>query len=139
MAAYVGRNGSLGMSASSSGLLTYIDSWSLNASVGTADITAYGDSAKKYAHTIRDASLSFTATMDRSNTGFDDIMDIFDGSSSSLVEKTCRLYSATTEYWAGQVLLTGMTVNSAVGDKVSLSFNAQVNGNLIYVTTGSTW
>lgn len=139
MAAYVGRNGSLGMSASSSGLLTYIDSWTLNANVGTADITAYGDSARKYSHTIRDASLSFTATMDRSNTGFDDIMDIFDGTSSSLVEKTCRLYSATTEYWAGQVLLTGMTVNSAVGDKVSLSFNANVTGNLIYVTTGSTW
>jgi len=137
MAAYVGRNGFVALCSATSGTLTYVDSFTLNANIGTADITAYGDSNRKYAHTIRDASFSLTATMDRSDTEWDDVIDQFDGSSTKMAEITYRLYAASTEHWAGQALLTGLTVNSAVGDKVGLSLNAVCN-SLSYITTGVT-
>jgi hypothetical protein len=137
MAAYVGRNGFVSLSAATSGTLTYVDSFTLNANIGTADITAYGDSARAYAHTIRDASFSLTATLDRGDTEWDDVIDQFDGSSTKLTAIPYRLYAGTTEYWAGQALLTGLTVNSAVGDKVGITLNAVCN-SISYITTGAT-
>ena len=136
MAAYVGRNGTISITASSSGNVSYVDSWSLTAGVGTADITAYGNTSKAFAHTIRDASATLTMTMDRTDTDQGTLFDQFED--GTLGAMAVRLYPATTEFWAGQALLTGMTVNSAVCDKVSVSMNVQFTGALSYWTSGAT-
>jgi hypothetical protein len=145
MSAYMGRRGKV-YTASSSAVLTYVDSWSMNASIGTADITAYGDSARAYAQTLRDASYTITATLDRSDTKMADLCDQFED--GTLAAIAIRLYTGSTgvglstapydEFWAGQGLFTGMTVNSAVGDKTGLTFNGVFTGPVKYCTTGGT-
>ncbi len=136
MAAYVGRNGTISITASSSGNVSYVDSWSLAPSIGTADITAYGDSAHGYAQTLRDATATITMTMDRTDTDQGTLFDQFED--ATLGALAVRLYPATTEFWAGNALLTGMTVNSNVGDKVSVSMNLQFSGGISYWTSGAT-
>lgn len=136
--AYMGRWGKV--YAGSTGAVTYIDNWTLNVSVGTADITAYADTARAYAQTIRDGNFSFGGTLDRSDTEQADILDQFED--GVLAPLTIRLYSgnaaASTEFWAGQGLFTGMTVNSAVGDKVGVTFNGVFTGGVSYWTSGAT-
>ena len=140
MAAYVGRNGQISITASSSGNVAFVDSWSLNGTIATADITAYGDSARKYAQTLRDATATLTMTMDRSDTDQGTLYAQFE--TATLGAVALRLYSgasaASSEFWAGQALLTGLTVNSAVGDKVSANINAQFTGGISYWTSGAT-
>jgi hypothetical protein len=139
MSAYMGRWGKV-YTASSSATLSLVDSWTLNATIGTADISAYGNTARAYLQTLRDATFSITATLDRSDTKMADVCDQFED--GTLANMTVRLYPgnalASSEYWIGQGLFTGMTVNSAVGDKTSITFNGVYTGELKYVTTGPT-
>jgi hypothetical protein len=136
MAAYVGKNGFVSITAGTSGALAYIDSFTLNAGANVAEVTAYGDSAKKYVHTLREASASISGTMDRSGSTQALIFDQFED--GTLGEFTVRLYPASTEFWAGQALFTTLTANSAVGDKVGFSANLNFSGGINYYTTGST-
>jgi hypothetical protein len=127
MAAYVGRDGYVTVGGST---VAYIDSWSMNASIGTADITAFGNAARVYDQTIRDVSVTFSGTMDRSDAEQATLMDQFED--AALADVAVRLYTQAANYWSGNVRVTGMTVNSAVGDKVSVTFNGVVNGALAY-------
>lgn len=135
MAAVVGKDGwvSLGTTATTD-KPTFFDSWTLNAGVGTADITAYGDNSRAFSHTIREWSVSVTGTFDRSDTHQDSLMDIFDTTSQSSLQ--IRMFTGSTEYWRGTILPTGLTINSAEDDKVSFSAELQGSSNLSYITTG---
>jgi len=123
MAAYLGKDGYLTVGGSTA---AYIDSWSLNATVGTADVTGFGDSAHAYTQTLRDATVNFSGTMDRSDAEQATLMDQFED--ATLADVALRLYWAPASFWSFNARLNGMTVNSQVGDKVSISWTAQVNG-----------
>lgn len=127
MAAYTGKDGYVTVAGSTA---AYIDSWTLNTSVGTADISAFGDSAHAYEQTLRDANVSITGTMDRSDVEQAALMDQFED--ATLANIAIRLYTQNANYWSGNVKLTGMTVNSAVGDKVSITWTGVVTGALAY-------
>ena len=70
--------------------------------------------------------MTVTGTMDRSDAEQAALMDQFED--GTLADIAMRLYWANASYWSFSARLTGMTVNSAVGDKVSITWNAQVNG-----------
>ncbi len=123
MAAHMGKDGYLTVGGSTA---AYIDSWSITPSIGTADVTGFGDSAHAYTHTLRDATVTFTGTMDRSDVEQATLMDQFED--ATLADVALRLYWANASYWSFNARLTGMTVNSNVADKVSITWNAQVNG-----------
>jgi hypothetical protein len=127
MAAYAGRDGYVTVGGST---VAYIDSWTMNATIGTADITAFGGTARSYEQTLRDVTVSITGTMDRSDAEQATLMDQFED--AALADVAVRLYTQSANYWSGNVRLTGMTVNSAVGDKVSITWNGAVNGVLAY-------
>lgn len=130
MAAYMGKDGYVTAAGST---VAYIDSWTLNANIGTADVTGFGGTARAYVHTIRDATVSITGTMDRSDAEQATLMDQFED--ATLADVAVRLYVLPATYWSGNVRVTGMTVNSAVGDKVSLTFNGNINGALSYTSS----
>jgi len=129
MAAYMGKDGKVNIGAAT---VAFCDSWTLNTGVGTADITGYGASSRAFVQTIREWSGSFTCTMDRSDTDQADLMDQFED--GVLADIAFQLYPSTS-YWSGNGQMTGMTVNSAVDDKISVSFDFQGNGALAYITT----
>jgi hypothetical protein len=127
MAAYRGADGSVTIAGEA---VAYIDSWSLAPEIGTAEITAFGNSARAYSSTLRGWSGSFTGTLDRTDTDQADLIDQFED--GTLGNIALRLQTTAAAYWGGTVRLTGMNVNSAVADKVSITFNFIGNGNLSY-------
>lgn len=128
MAAYRGADGSVTIGGAA---VAYVDSWSLSPEIGTAEITAFGNSSRAYASTLRGWSGSFSATLDRSDTDQADLLDQFED--GTLADIGLRLQTSAATYWGGNVRLTGMQINSAVADKVSVSWNFVGNGNLSYV------
>jgi len=130
MAATAGKDGKVGIGTAD---IAYMDSWSLNPSIGTAEITAFGDSAKAFGSTLREWTVNFSGTLDRSDTDQADLMDQFED--GTLADIAIRCYTAAASYWSGNVRLTGQTVNSQVGDKVSISWTGQGNGALAYTSS----
>ena len=128
MAAMAGKDGKVTVGADTVG---YMDSWSINPGIGTAEITAYGDSAKAFGSTLREWTVTFSGTLDRADVRQAALMDQFED--GSIADVAIRCYTSTTpNYWSGNVRLTSQTVNSQVGDKVSISWTAQGNGALSY-------
>lgn len=130
MAAYIGKDGKVNIGTAT---VAYIDSWSLNPGIGTAEVTSFGDNSKGFRSTVREWAGSFTGTMDRSDTDQADLMDQFED--GTLADIALRLHVAAATYWSGNVRLTGQTVNSAVADKVSITWEFQGNGDLSYTAT----
>lgn len=117
------------------GSVAYMDSWSLSMGAGTADVTGFGLNSKEFVHTLREWSGSLSGTFDRSDTDQADIFAVLHGSSTTgLVSYTAKFYLSTlttdTRYFSGPVKFTNGSVNSAVADKVSASFDFQGSSNL---------
>lgn len=130
MAATVGKDGKVNIGAAT---VAYMDTWALTPGIGTAEITGYGDSSKAFDSTLREWTVNFSGTLDRSDTDQADLMDQFeDGTLASIA---IRCYTAAASYWSGNVKLTGQTVNSAVGDKVSISWTGQGTSDLSFTSS----
>lgn len=135
MAAYMGKDGFVSLLGDTEAG-AFIDSWSLTAGIGTAEVTAFGDNSKAFIHTIREYTASISGTYDRTDTHQDPFMDNFDTTSQAAV--SFRFYpggstGGSTEYWSGTALPTGLTINSAIADKVSWSGELQGTSDLSYV------
>lgn len=133
MAAAMGKDGFVSLGGNSTAV-TYVDSWTITPSIGTAEVTAYGDSAKAFISTLREWTATVSGTLDMSSTDQVYVMDDFKSTASS-TSFELKLYDRTTCFWSGSVLPTGASVNSAVGDKVSFTWNFQGTGNLSYTTS----
>ena len=127
MAAYMGKDGLFNIGAAT---VAYIDSWTLNGDIVTPEITGFGNSSKAYGSAIRGWTISGNGTLDRSDTDQADLLDQFED--GVLGNIAIRLYTQAANYWSGNVRLTGLTVNSQVGDKVAVTFNGNGNGDLSY-------
>lgn len=134
MAPRTGKDGWVSVQGSSE-RPTYIDSWSINAGVGTAEITGFGENSKAFAHTIREWSGSISGTFDGSDTHQATIRNIFTTTSQASV--SCRFYLTSTESFRGTAFPTNYSVNSSLGDKVSWSCDLQGSSNLTFSTTGA--
>jgi len=133
MAAAMGKDGWVSFGTTTEGL-AYVDSWAINPSIGTADVTYYGASAKEFISTLREWTATISGSLDMSDTGQRDALGQFTTTGTSTTI-SLHLYDRTTCYFGGTVLLTGATINSQVGDKVSFTYNLQGTSNLSYTTS----
>jgi len=132
MAAAMGKDGYITWGGNTT-TVAYIDSWSINPSIGTAEVTAYGDTAKSFISTLREWTVTCGGTLDMSDTDHTYVLNDFYGTATSTSFEV-RLYDST-KYWTGSVLPVSATINSQVNDKVSFTLNFQGTGNLSYITT----
>lgn len=130
MAATVGKDGDVKIGAAT---VAYMDAWNLTPNINTPEITAFGDAARVYSSALRDANVTFSGTLDRSDTDQADLMDQFED--GTLADIAVRLYTAAASYWSGNVRLTGQTVNSQIADKVAITWNGVVSGNLAFTSS----
>lgn len=131
MAATVGKDGKFLIGTT--GIVAYMDSWGISPSIDTPEITAFGNSSKAYGSALRGWTFTASGTLDRSDTDQADLMDQFED--GTLADIAARFYTAAASYWTGNVRLTGQTVNSQVGDKVSISWTGNGNGNLAFTSS----
>lgn len=126
MAAIVGKDGSFKIGTSTVG---YIDSFVLNVTLENDDITAFGDKAHKRVHTLMDWSMDASGTLDTADTQQAALLDQFKTGGTPAPAEV-RGYTGSSTYWVGSALLTSVSINSAVGSKVSVSYNFSGNGEL---------
>ena len=132
MAAVMGKDGFISLDGTTV-KPAYVDSWTLNTNIDTAEVTAFGDSAKAFVSTLRSWTVTCSATLDRSDAKQLAVINDFESTASSTT-MALRLYD-TTSYWSGSAYVTNATVNSQVNDKVTVNFNFQGSGALSYITT----
>lgn len=133
MAATMGKDGFISIDGTT-GAVTYVDSWSISPSIDTAEVTAFGDSAKAYVSTLRSWTATASGTLNRADTtGQAVILNDFESTATSTT-LSLWLYDSTS-HWLGEAYVTGQTINSQVGDKVTVSWTFQGTGNLAYATT----
>ena len=128
--ATIGKDGSVRIAANK---IAYMDTWTLTPSIETADITAYGSSFHDRAHTLKDWTAEMSGTLDRSDTQQDAILDMC--SSGALGNIALRFYTHAASYWSGNGLLTGASVVSSIGDKVTMSYSFVGNGALSWTSS----
>ena len=137
MAAYIGKDGDIWVnttsSTSASTALGMMDTWTLTPSIETADVTAYGSSFRDRAQTLKDWTAEMSGTLDRSDTQQDAILDMC--SSGALGNIALRFYTHAASYWSGNGLLTGASVVSSIGDKVTMSYSFIANGALSFTSS----
>lgn len=130
MAATVGKDGYITVAGST---VLYTDSWTLTPAIGTAEITGYQDTAKAYGSTLREWTATWSGTLDRTETEQAALMDQFED--GVLADIAMRFYTHPASYWSGNMRMTGQSVNSQVGDKVSISWTASGNGDLAFTSS----
>lgn len=145
MAARAGKDGFISFIASTSGgaatystaAALYIDTWTLNGEVGMSEITAFGDQSRKYYPNLRGWTASAGGTLDNASTETQNLHLLRQIASTELALSECyvRMQENTTTYWQGVALLTGVSMNSAVGDKIGVTYNFQGTSSLTYVAT----
>ncbi len=130
MAATAGKDGSVRIGTVQ---ITFMDTWSVTPSVDTPEVTQFGNTSKAFESALRAWNVTLSGTLDRSDTGQADVMDQFEN--GTLADLALRFYTAAASFWSGNVRMTGQTVNSQVGDKVSLSWTGVGNGDLSFTSS----
>jgi len=130
MAATVGKDGYVTVAGST---VAYLDMWAINPSIDTPEITAFGNTSKAYGSALRGCAFNMGGTLDRTDAEQAALMDQFED--GTLADIAVRFYIAPATYWSGNVRLQGQTVNSQVGDKVSITWNGVINGALAYTSS----
>ncbi len=141
MSAEMGKDGFFAFGSSSGGASTApsaasnnLDSWTINPEVGLTDITAFGSSGRVFSPTIRGwtATASGTLDSDPATTGAQYYVFQMAQTTGISLPVYCRFATSTGAY-TGPALLTGVSINSRVADKVSVTYNLVGTSYLQYV------
>ncbi|MFA5376865.1 MAG: hypothetical protein WC455_14035 [Dehalococcoidia bacterium] len=132
MAAIVGKDGSIRIGAN---VIGYIDTWSLSPVNGTAEITAFGESARQYTYTLKDWTCNASGSLDKTDAQQITLSQQTEAATLAVVALRLCVSATGNSYWGGNAYVKSMAVNSSVGDKVSITFDFQGTGNLTFTTT----
>jgi hypothetical protein len=127
----MGKDGFIAFGTSSGGASTAptaasnnLDSWSVTPDVNLAEVTAFGSSGRQFLPTIRGwkATASGTLDMDLSTTGAQGWITNIAQTSGVNYPVWCRFKTSTGAY-TGPAILTSVSVNSKVTDKIGVTYN----------------
>lgn len=127
MAATLGRDGGVVINGS---LMSFIDSWGLEFEMETVDVTSFGDTSRVRVQTFRDWSATAGGTLSRANAQQAALLGQFEGGTITPVQ--LRLRTGATSYWQGSAVLSGASIDSEVGDKVSVTFTFESAGPITF-------
>lgn len=127
MAATIGKNGGVRIGSTQ---ISFIDTWSLNSNAETVDVTSYGDEARVRKQTFRDWTAEVSGTLDRSDAQQAALLDQFED--GTLAAVNLRLYTGSSAYYAGSAVLSSASIESAVADRVNVSFSFESAGGLSF-------
>jgi len=130
MAATVGVDGYVTVAGST---VAYLDTWAITPTIDTPEITAYGNTAKAFASALRGCTFTCGGTLDRTDVEQAALMDQFED--GTLADIAVRFYILPATYWSGNARLQSQTVNSQVGDKVSITWTGVINGALAFTSS----
>lgn len=117
----------------SNDLSSYLNSAQQQTSVATAETTAFGNSAKTYITGLEDSTLSASGMFDGAAGAVDEILSASLGSDTLSPVLLAPIGIALgNRVILGQSKTTSYQVSSPVGDVVSVSYDAQLDGGADY-------
>jgi hypothetical protein len=113
-----------------------IDSWSLDLSAGSVEVTSMSTEAitfRNFGQTIREWSGTASGTLDLADA--QQLALAQSASTAAAATAAMRLYTLPASYWAGNAYMSKVTINSQVSNKVSVSFNFQGTSGITYTSS----
>jgi hypothetical protein len=129
--AEMGKDGFIAFGTSSGGASTAptvasnnLDSWTINPDVTLADVTAFGSSGRSFVPAIRGWKATASGTLDMSagTTGAQFFVMQQAQTTGVNLPVYCRFKTSTGAY-TGPAILSQVSINSKVSDKVSVSYS----------------
>lgn len=126
MAALAGLSGSVKVGTNT---VAEIAEWSLDIGLDTSDVSAFGDSWKRFVAGLRSWSGSATGRWDMTDTNGQVALQnaILNGTTVTL-----RLYVNGTNYYSGTAYITGGSESASVSGTVDVDFSFTGTGALSY-------
>ena len=114
-------------------LSDYCDNIDFSGSLDTAETTNFGDASKSYIAGLRDATFSVSGSFDPTvDAHFTGILAAHPASLTFTVGPQGS--TASQRKITGEAILTGYSVGTPVGDKVTWSADLQCTGDVTYTT-----
>ena len=130
MAAIMGKDGSFRVGAN---VVGNIDSWTINRSVGTAEITSFGSTWEDHDPTIRAWTASIAGTLDSTDAQQLSLRDQLEDATLANITCNFRLAGTTAPVYSGSGIIESDAVGpSGVKDKVSYSATIRGDGAMTW-------
>ena len=130
MAAVMGKDGEVRVSNVAVALL---DSWTINRSIGTAEVTAFGSTWESHDPTIRSWTASVAGTLDSSNAQQLAVRDQLEDGALANVSVLFMLSSSTAgETYSGNAIVESDSIAAGVKDRINWSANLRGDGALLW-------
>ena len=125
MAVMAGKNGEIKISENKVG---YIDNFSLNVNLGSAETSQIGKQWRDYIATCSDWSGSLSGTLDYADTAQKEVVDELLTPSDTALTGEFKVGPALTV--TGNFFITSVSITGSFADKVAVSINFQGTGEL---------
>lgn len=126
MAALKGRDGQIYLSTTT-GIISYIDTWSISFASDKDEITAFGDDWHKYIQTIQGATGSASGTRDTAAATGQTQITAWYCSGASLVSCTLMLQETSGQVFTCSALIDSIDIGVPVNGKETWSMGFTVN------------
>jgi predicted secreted protein len=118
---------------------TYCDEVSLSRDIETAEVTAFGNSAKAYITGLTDGSISISGKFDgTASTGIDAILSGILGQAATVsweYQPNNAAVGVSNPKFTGEGIVTSYEVSGSVGDAVTWSAEIQATGTITRATS----
>lgn len=125
MAVMAGKSGLIMIGENKVG---YIDNFSVNVNLGSAETSQIGKQWRDYIPTCSDWSGSISGTLDYADTAQKEVVDELLTPTDQLFSVELKVGPALTV--TGNIIVTSASITGSFADKVAVSFNFQGTGEL---------
>lgn len=125
MAVMAGKNGLIKLGDNNVG---YIDNFSVNINLGSAEVSQIGEQWREYIPACSDWAGSISGTLDYADTAQKEVVDELLTPTDQLF--TVELKVGPTLTVTGNIIITSASITGSFADKVAVSFNFQGSGAL---------
>ena len=125
MAVMAGKNGEIKIGENKVG---YIDNFSINVNLGSAETSQIGKQWRDYIATCSDWSGSLSGTLDYADTAQKEVVDELLTPSDTALTGEFKVGPALT--LTGNFFITSISITGSFADKVAVSINFQGTGTL---------
>lgn len=125
MAVMAGKNGLIKLGENNVG---YIDNFSVNVNLGSAEVSQIGEQWREYIPACSDWAGSISGTLDYADAAQKEVVDELLTPTDQLF--TVELKVGPTLTVTGNIIITSASITGSFADKVAVSFNFQGSGAL---------
>ena len=105
------------------------DTWSINPTFNTADITKFGNKTKVNAQTVAEWTAEASGTLDLANAQQVALLDQFKAG-AGWTAVTFRGYTSSSGNWYGSAIVSNAQISASVVDKVPVTISFMCAGDL---------